>query len=241
MRLLPALLALLAACDAPAPAGPPPETNAEAARLLASVDREAVAGAFEALHAGPYTAAVEVVSSGDGAGTESATVRVEGAANAEVRMIDGDLDPTDGAPRLRDPVASTLPEDPPYLDPATRDQYRLGVVGDTVVSGRRLRLAEAVFVGGPRRQPVRRVRAAVDPASGRPGMVEVERVTESTLFDETTRVRVDLAAVDGVWVPHRVVTDTRTDVPLASPRRVSTRWTVVEAAGRRLGPSSTRR
>lgn len=245
MRLSVALALALAACTDPSATAPAAGASPEALGLLEHVGPEAVAAAFDALDAVPYTASVGVTVTGpDGGtlGTEAATVRSrDGAVEVTDRSRAGGVAGAEGAPRLHDPVGPTLPDDPPYLDPASRDQYRIAVAGDTVVAGQRLRLVEAVFVAGRRAQPVRRVRAAVDPASGQPVVVEVVRVTESTLYDETSRIHVDLARLGDRWIPHRVTTDTRTDVPLAPARRVQTEWTVVEAGGQRLQPVETAR
>ena len=69
-------------------------------------------------------------------------------------------------------------------------------------------------------------------ARGEVGAIEVDRRSDSAVYDESSRVRVDLAPGPGGWVPRRVVTDTRTDVPLSDPAHVRTVWTVREVAGR---------
>ena len=76
-----------------------------------------------------------------------------------------------------------------------------------------------------REHGVRRVWAAVDGA-GRLGAVEVERRADSAIYAETSRVRVDLRPTPEGWLPRRVLTDTRTDVPLSAPTRVRAEWTV---------------
>ena len=236
MRLLAALV-FLAACSgdvAPAPDGP----ASEADQLLAAVDREAVAEAFALARRVGYTARLVVTETdADGAtlGRERLTVRATSRRIAvESRQRAGTLagDEADGVPRLRSPLETALSEDPPFLDPAARDQYRRAVVGDTVVAGRRLALVEAVLTDPETEQAVRRVRAAVDPDSGRPVVVEVDRLARSVVYDETSRVRVALApGPDGTWLPHTVETDALVDVPLAPARRVRTAWTVMSVGG----------
>jgi hypothetical protein len=239
MRLAPLLLAL-AACSAEAP--PPPAASAataEADRLLADVDRQAVAAAFARAQRLGYTARLVVTeedADGEALGREALTVRATPrSVTVAGREAAGTLAGSDAeeVPRLRDPLATALSDDPPYLDPSIRDQYRRAVVGDTVVAGRRLALVEAVLVDAQTEQSVRRVRAAVDPETGRAVVVEVERAMESAVFDETSRVRVALApGPDGALLPRSVETDARVDVPLAPPRRVRTEWTVSATAGR---------
>lgn len=243
MRRLAPLLLLLAACADDAPPASTGLADPEALRLLESVGAEVGADAFEALSAGPYTASVRVeVLDADGStvGTETATLRVEGERVVVAdRTVTGALDAPDDLPRLRDPLPATIPEDPPYLDPAAREAYRFAVVGDTTVAGRRLRLVEAALADASRRHAVQRVRAAVDPASGRAASVEVVRAADAAVYDETSRVIVDLWPVDGDWLPRRVVTDTRTAVPFSEARRVRTEWTVTDMGGRPLAADTT--
>lgn len=232
MRLVPLLLAL-AACSAEAPPAPASDAATEADRLLADVDRQAVAAAFDRAQRLGYTARLVVTEEDAGGrpvGREALTVRATPrAVDVASREATGTLADTEAeeAPRLRDPLATALSDDPPYLDPSIRDQYRRAVVGDTVVAGRRLALVEAALVDEETEQSVRRVRAAVDPETGRPFVVEVERAMTSAVYDETSRVRVALApGPGGALLPRSVETDARVDVPLAPPRRLRTEWTV---------------
>ena len=224
MRPALVLLLGLAACTPDAPADGSP-TDAD--RLLARVAPAALAPAFAALDARDVTADLVVALASD-----------EGAPSERryaLRQRDGEATTEDGpAPRLQDPLAAALPEDPPYADPASRDQYRRAVVGDTVVGGRRLALVEAVLTDPDAEQGVRRVRAAVDPASGQPIVVTVHRALSSAVFDEQSRVSVELMPDGDGWLPRRVETDTRTDVPLSPGRRVRTEWTVTSVDGRPL-------
>ena len=230
VRLSVCLVLLAAGCTADGPAGAVADTEAD--RLLAAVVASAVAPAFE--RAGRYRADVEV-SVYDAhvvAGHETATVVEDGDS---VRVLDrtarGVLAGDDGGrPRLRDPIGPALPQDPPYLDPAVREAYRVAVLGDTAIGGAAFRRVEAVLTDGARQLGVRRVWAAVG-AGGQIGAIEVDRQSESAIYDETSRVRVDLAPGPDGWVPRRVVTDTRTDVPLSEPARVRTVWTVREVDG----------
>ena len=237
MRRLALLPLLLAACtDAPTASGPAPDP--EAVHLLEGVGREAMADAFDALATTPYTASVRVTvldAAGDTLGTEAATLRGEGdRVRTTDRVVTGALEGDEAPLRLRDPLTATIPEDPPYLDPAARDAYRLAVVGDTTLDGRRLRLVEATLTDDDLTHAVRRVRAAVDPASGQAVMVEVTRAADSVIYDETSTVRVDLSRSGDIWLPRHIVTDSRTDVPFTEGRRVRTVWAVTEAGGRRL-------
>ena len=224
------LALVLAAAGCGTDAAPPPDTEAD--RLLANVTGDAFAAAFDRLEAQGYTADLAVMqrdASGSEVGRSAVTVRVEGGAvRVERRRGTGTLaEPADRPPRLRDPLGAALPAEPAFVDPASRDQYRRAAAGDTVVAGRRLRLVEAVLLDGDAEQQVRRVRAAVEPETARPVVVEVERRADSAVYAEASRVRVALApGPGGAWLPRTVETDTRTDVPLADPVRLRTAWTV---------------
>ena len=223
------LSGLVGACAAD-PASRGAETEAD--RLLANVTQDAFAGAFARLDSLGYAADLAVTQrSDDGAevGEETVALRSRGGAvRVEDRRGTGTLAaPSDEPPRLRDPIGPALPAEPAFVDPASRDQYRRAVVGDTVVAGRRLRLVEAVLLDATAEQQVHRVRAAVEPATARPVVVEVERRADSAVYTEASRARVALApGPGGAWLPRAVETDTRTDVPLADPVRLRTAWTV---------------
>ena len=228
------LILLAAGCAADvAPAG----ALSEADRLLQNVTQDAVAAAFARLDSLGYAADLEVTQRDDaGAVVGESTLALRGRGGAvEVagRTGSGTLaEPAEVAPRLRDPVAGALPAEPAFVDPASRDQYRRAVVGDTTVAGHRLRLVEAVLVDGEGEQQVQRVRAAVEPETARPVVVEVERRADSVVYTEASRARVALApGPGGAWLPRSVETETRTDVPLADPVRLRTVWTVRGGAG----------
>ncbi|MDT0632086.1 hypothetical protein [Rubrivirga litoralis] len=223
------LLSAVGGCAADAP---PAAAPSEADRLLANVTQDALAGAFARLDSAGYVADLDVTqrdAGGAAVGEAALTVRsAGGAVRVEERRGTGTLaEPSDDPPRLRDPIGSALPSEPAFVDPASREQYRRAVVGDTVVAGRALRLVEAVLIDTTAEQAVRRVRAAVDPQTARPVVVEVERRADSVVYTEASRVRVALApGRGGAWLPREVETDTRTDVPLAEPVRLRTAWTV---------------
>ncbi len=225
-----ALLALSAGCADEAPAPVSAETEAE--RLLSAVVASAVAPAFERARTHRADVTVSVYDAHVVAGQETATVvqagdSVQVTDRAARGVLSGDAT---AAPRLRDPIAPALPQDPPYLDPSIREAYRVSVLGDTMIAGTPFRRVQAVLADESRQLGVRRVWAAVG-ADGQVGAIEVDRRSDSVLYDETSHVRVDLAPGPSGWVPRRVVTDTRTDVPLADPAHVRTVWTVREVDG----------
>ena len=236
MRAPLALLVLLSivGCEAE-----PPEARGplgEADRLLAAVEPSTLASAFDALGRRTVVADLTVTRAGEARGGHTMRLALSGGTSRILQQNGtGSLaaPSADDPPRLHDPLASALPDAPPFSDPASRDQYRRAVVGDTVVAGRRLRIVEAVLSDSEAEQGVRRVRAAVDPETGQLAVVEVDRRAASAVYDEQSRVRVELVPLAyATWVPARVVTETATDVPLAPERRVRTVWEVVSVDGR---------
>lgn len=228
MRCLALVLVLtLGACDEPAA---PPLADDSAYAMLAPVDRRAVADAFARLAATDYEADLAVTLFGaDGTilGRETAVLTKRGdEIQVAERSGDGILsDASDDPIRLRDPLDQALSDDPPYLDPAVREAYRAQALGDTVLSGTPFQRVEARLVDTERELGVARVWAAVD-GEGNVGAVEVQRVSDSAIFDEASTVRVELGQSAVGWVPRRVVTDTQTDVPLSAPRHVRIEWTI---------------
>ena len=211
---LPLALVLAALAAGCAEGTPQDAADSDADRLLARVTDAAVADAFARLDRVAYTATQQTTQGG--AETTTTTVREGDGTQA-----------ADDAPRPRDPIGPALPAEPPFVDPASRDQYRRTVLGDTTVAGRRLRVVEAVLTDVDAEQQVRRAWAAVDPETGQPVLVEVDREADSVVYTEVSRARVELAAgPGGAWVPRRIETDTRTDVPLSDPVRVRVVWDV---------------
>ncbi len=139
-----------------------------------------------------------------------------------------------GEPQTVDSVLNPLPaflsDEPPYLDASARDQYATRVLGDTLVAGRAARIVEARFVAdGRRTQSIRYVRAAVSPEAGELLAVDVRREMTSALFDETSRLRADLASgatASGArgLVPGSAQIDASTDVPLSDARASRVEW-----------------
>jgi hypothetical protein len=222
-------LALSAATGCADPDPAPPPADPEALRLLEAVDASAVADAFADLDGLAYEAELTVESSASGGPSAERSLFAFVHDADGTRLVAG-APGADEAPRLRDPVASALPDDPPYVDPVAREAYRLAVVGDTTIGGVGFRLVEAVLTDTTAEQGVRRVWAAVT-EGGRVGAIEVERRADAAIYTERSRVRVDLSPHAGGWIPHRVETDAATDVPLSEPSRVRTEWSI-RPAGR---------
>lgn len=226
MRLL-LLALLLVGCADPAPGAL--DGDPEALRLLAFVDASAVADAFADLDSTAYDADLVVTQfapDGSTVGRETVTLQRRPGGTTVERAGTGTLADDDSeAPTLSDPIAQALSDDPPYLDPVAGEAYRRTVLGDTTIGGARFRLVEAVLTDADSELGVRRVWAAVA-EGGRVAAIEVERHTQSVLFDEDSRVRVDLAPHAGGWAPRTLTTDTQTDVPLSGAAHVRTEWTV---------------
>jgi hypothetical protein len=126
---------------------------------------------------------------------------------------------------VSNPLPAFLSDEPPFLDAAAREQYTTRLAGDTTIAGVAARWVEAEFVANGRRtQPVRFVRAAVDPERGGLLSIVVRREVDSSLFDETSRLRATLARGTGGLVPGWARVETRTDVPGSEPRSARLLW-----------------
>ncbi|HLT47673.1 MAG TPA: hypothetical protein VK002_10640 [Rubricoccaceae bacterium] len=225
-----ALALLLAACaDAPSPTQAPAPAADSAFALLAGLDADAVAAAYRRLDGLAHTAEVRLTVSDD-AGTRTATrtlARRPTGDGIEERLVVTEGDTTllrDWTERLRpaNPLPALLPEEPAFLVPRSREDYRYAVGPDTVVGGSRLRVVEAALrPGGASEQAVRRARYFLRPGTGDVLGVEVVRASASAIFDEAGWARVLLQpGPDGAPVPALAVVETTVDVPGAPPRRV---------------------
>lgn len=131
----------------------------------------------------------------------------------------------DPAFRLRDPLPHVLPEDPPYLDPRTRDYYALS----TQERGNGTLVVGALDAESDQNLPIHRVEALT--TRGQLTHLQLDRHSESLLLDESERVEIQLTHAAGSWVPSRVVLETTVDLP--GDESVSRRqsWNVLEVGG----------
>jgi hypothetical protein len=227
LRLLPSVLCLplLAACGGdPAPEVGAPEDAAFA--LLAALDAGAVAEAYRRLDRYAYTVELRLTEE-NAEGRRQAVRRLarrRGPAGGATRVVasEGDFDEEAWGASVADPLPRLLPDEPPFLAPQSREQYRYTVGPDTVVSGRRLRVVEArLRPEAAEEQALRRVRYFLAPGSYQVLGVEVERASTSALFDEAGRAAVYLLpGPGGAPVPALAVAETTVDVPGEPPRRL---------------------
>ena len=222
-------LLLLSACGdaSPQTAG----ANEEAAfALLSSLDAGAVTEAYQRLDGYAYTVEVRLTEEHAGErrqaqrrltrrptpdGVATRVVAVEGAWGEEAWG--------DGA---FNPLPPLLPDEPAFLTPQSREQYRYTVRPDTTIRGRRLRVVEArLRPEAGDEQAIRRARFLIDPRSDAVLGVEVDRASASALFDETGHAAVYLRpGPDDAPVPAHAVAETMVDVSGAPPRRLRLEW-----------------
>lgn len=231
------IILLVALCSGCGPGGePPPPINrhATADSLMTRTDRDAFTDAFDRLRKRPHTATLTVDvrnATGTVTGTLSRTIRQRPDAPHKVLRtsasgILGAGDHLRGSPLLESPLASVLPENPPHLDPRTRDQYGAEVLGDTTLFSKSFRLVAAVFNPESHRdQPVRRVEAAIDDNRA-PVWMRVLRESDTVLLDERQSVEVTLAPIGGAWLPQTILIKTRSAVPTRPTRHLRMQWRV---------------
>src|SRR5690606_29951735 len=137
------LLPLLAACsDAPPPV-PPSGPDADAAlALLTRLDTDAVDEAYRRLDGYAYTAEVTLsIRDGDGPRTASRTVaRRPTGDGVEERLVPAEGQGALGEAweerlRLQNPLPALLPDEPAFLSPRSRADYRYALGPDTTVEG----------------------------------------------------------------------------------------------------------
>jgi len=232
LRLLSPVLCLpfLAACGgehAPAVADPAADS---AFALLASLDPRAVDEAYRRLDRYAYTVTVRLTAE-DAGGRREARCTLAGRPGAGTRVVSSEGEEAFGGhpcgERILNPLPRLLPDEPAFLAPRSREQYRYLARTrarrvDTLGGSWQLRVVEArLWPGAFEEQPIRRARFLVDAATGRLLGVEVERASTAALFDEGGRVTVHLQpGPDGALVPARALAETRVNVPGAPLRRL---------------------
>jgi hypothetical protein len=206
--------------------------------MLGQLRADALAPAFAHLDSLGYLADVEVVSLGEtGAPTGTFLRHVRLSADGSLQMTgteSGSLTDTSGLDaerlRLRDPLPSVLPDEPPYLDPSTRDRYTFGAWMPGAHSARASADSAATKLS------IRTASIAFDAQSGGIAAVSVVRASNSPVYTEHTTVNVRLAQVAGRPIPERIVTDTQITTMLGTPRHLRLTWTVLEVGGQSLTP-----
>ena len=228
-------LTLLAACssstdpDRAVPVAPSGPVAGTAGALAARLVPGALAAAFARLDAADYDARVvvqELDESSQPLGRFERTLRHAGGRTRVLSTdASGTLADTAGLDparlTLRDPLPAVLPDVPPYLAPATRDQYsvRVGAARGAV-------RAVDVAHGTDAEQASERVAATVDTATGEVLRMTVARSSRSAIYDEATRAEVRLRPFAGGVLPVAVETTSIVSSPLSGIRTYRVAWQV---------------
>lgn len=139
----------------------------------------------------------------------------------------------DRNPRQRPPdmAAQVLPDQPPYIEPRTREAYRYALRADTLRAGLPVYVLEATARdrGTGREQGVRFVRLLLEQSSHQLIGLTTVRADEVLLFSENSRFNIRLRRApessdrsEKTWVPHRTRVRAVVDVPLRAPRQFRT-------------------
>lgn len=126
--------------------------------------------------------------------------------------------PTDRPPNV---AAQMLTDDPPYIDPRTREAYRYALGTDRLPGGEAVYVVEATAreVGTGREQSVRYVRLLLDRDTRELVGLALVRIDDGMLFSEYSRFAVRLQqGPDGTWVPAEHRMRAYLHVPFRAPR-----------------------
>lgn len=126
-------------------------------------------------------------------------------------------------------AADAVPSGPAYANPRTQAAYAYAVRRDTLSGGVPVLVVEARLRPDAAQRPaIRRARLFLTPDTHALVGLDVVRVNRSLLFDETSRITVELrrgpegTAVAGAWVPRLVRTHAEVGARLRDPLRLET-------------------
>ncbi len=218
-----------------------PSDRTGALAVLDSMQRGAFEGAFERLGRYAFTRRVrteQLAGQGEVTAFEERVVRYGfsgGERVQEVRRRDssgtfdfglvGRFVSAENEPGFPEDLAPHLfPEDPPYLSPRSRALYAYRLRPDTLWADRTTRVVDMV-AGAEARQnrPLRRARFYVDAATRQLVGFHLERLSQTLLFDEASRLFLRLEpAPDSGWVPAEVRAQVQTRFPLSAAQQMRT-------------------
>ncbi|MEO0557366.1 MAG: hypothetical protein AAF170_04190 [Bacteroidota bacterium] len=210
--------------------------------LLARLDVDELAEAFERLRDAGYTTEVSVDTVGhmlteDAAFRQIVEVRGEGV---RVLSPSGSEPPLDADPPFVafDPVARLLPKEPPFQNAAVREMYEVAQVetpdwfaDHTVATATASRLEGS--------DPITRASVSVDTTTGQVVWAQVFRESRSAVFSEQSQAIVGMVWHENAWWPSfgQLVTDL--DVPLQEASRLFLEWRVLSIGGVELATDTS--
>lgn len=233
MRLaFPLFLLLFAACgDGGIPDAADPAED-EVFDFMASRSLTTVADAFEHLDEFSYTTQLtleEFDADGRVRSSESRTVRRTPTADGVQESVLGAnstgtslaSNPLGALSRPVNPLFAVIADEPAYASRRTRDRYAYEMRADTTLLGRGVQIVQATLHDeSADEQPIRYARYFIN-TSGEIVGVDVQRQTESALFDEKTHVTVFLQpGPDGSLLPADSFSETIIRTPTNAPKRL---------------------
>lgn len=206
-------------------------TTSEPDSLLARLDANELAEAFERLQEAGYTATMSIVESAPD-GRE--TARIETTVSVlrdSVQLLSGEGMETSPIPF--DPVARLLPKEPPFRNPAMREMYALarGPLDGPI--------ARATAERQEGSDPIMKAEVAVDTTTGQVVSARVWRESRSAVFDEASEATIQMARHDGAWWPVSGHLITDIDVPLSESPQRQLAWRVLSIGGVELAADSS--
>ncbi|GAB5537224.1 MAG: hypothetical protein Rubg2KO_34730 [Rubricoccaceae bacterium] len=205
--------------------------------LLARLDVDELAEAFERLREAGYTAEVSVdtVESDIVLPEEVEFRQTVEVHRSEVRVLSqsGPGTPFDADQPfvVFDPVARLLPKEPPFQNPAVREMYAVAREETSERLASRGSVASATATREEGSDPITRANVSVDTTTGQVVWANVFRESRSAVFRERSQAIIGMTWHDGAWWPAFGQLLTDTDVPLADNYKLFLEWRVLSIGG----------
>lgn len=200
---------------------------------MSEIDITVLDSAFVALQNTPYELQ-STISQYDAEGNQEGQL----SQHSRFELVDGeqiqtaisldregvlDSDSTERAGTPANALSSILSENPDYLNVRTRDRYVFRLTPDTTINGRSHKAVQASLLASFHNElPTRTATYFVDSLDVLQGL-DVERITNSTLFQEDSRTTIWLQKTPNeVLIPATITTSTLIDTAGRSAKRLVT-------------------
>jgi len=216
-------------------------TTSDPDSLLARLDVNELAEAFERLKKTGYTAEMSIREGSSTQNTFAQTIEVSGDSIRVLYQSGSDSLADHSEPfAVFDPVARLLPKEPPFRNAATRDMYAVANFArfrdQPDPSGPIAGASAELFEGSA---SIINAGVRVDTTTGQVVSARVLRESLSAVYDETSEAVVHLVSRDGTWWPSTGWLLMDIDVPLSTRRVLQIEWRVLSIGGVELAADTS--